>query len=199
MATFSYMSDSALADLPQMFGHGAAMTAGLSDRTLAQLRSNGDIERLARGIYNKPSFDADPDLAEIAFRAPLATLCLTTALARHDLTDEIPPSINAALPRHYRSPKTAPPVTWHRFDDTTFDIGRDIFMITKDLSIGVYNPTRSIIDAYRLRHLYGTDQAHEALKRWLRQPGNHPSELLAMTKHFPNTAPMIRTTLEAIL
>lgn len=193
------MSDSALADLPQVFAHGDALAIGLSDRTLARMRSDGEIDRLARGIYNKPDLDADPDLTEIAFRAPLATLCLTTALARHDLTDDIPPSIDAALPRQHRSPKTAAPVTWHRFDDTTFDIGRDSFMLTKDLSMGIYNPTRSIIDAYRLRHLYGTDQAHEALKRWLRQPGNPPSELLAMTKHFPNTAPMIRTTLEAIL
>ncbi len=193
------MSDSALADLPQVFGHGDALAAGFSDRNLAGLRSNGEIERLARGIYIKPDLDADLDLTEIAFRAPRATLCLTTALARHDLTDDIPPSIDAALPRQHRSPKTAAPVTWHRFDDTTFDIGRDSLKLTKELSIGIYNPTRSIIDAYRLRHLYGTDQAHEALKRWLRQPGNHPSELLAMTKHFPNTAPMIRTTLEAVL
>ena len=64
---------------------------------------------------------------------------------------------------------------------------------------GVHRTGSTQIDAYRLRHLYGTDQAHEALKRWLRQPGNQPSELLAMTKHFTNTAPMIRTTLEAIL
>lgn len=199
MATLSYMSDSALADLPQVFGHGDALAAGISDRNLAGLRSNGEIERLARGIYSKPDFEADPDLTEIAFRAPRATLCLATALARHDLTDDIPPSIDAALPRQHRSPKTAAPITWHRFDATTFDIGRDSLKLTKELSIGIYNPIRSIIDAYRLRHLYGTDQAHEALKRWLRQPGNQPSELLAMTKHFPNTAPMIRTTLEAIL
>ncbi len=199
MATLSYMRDSDLAELPQVFSHSDAMTAGLSDRALAQLRSKGAIRRLARGIYNKPDFTADPDLTEIAFRAPQATLCLTAALARHDLTDDIPPSIDAALPRQHRSPKTTAPVTWHRFDSATFDIGRDSLTLTKDLSIGIYNPARSIIDAYRLRHLYGTDQAHQALKRWLREPSNQPSQLLAMTKHFPTATPIIRTTLQTIL
>ncbi len=193
------MSFPALADLPQVFGHADALATGLSNRALARLRDDGEIERLARGIYAKPGLETDFDLVEIAFRAPQATLCMTTALARHDLTDDIPRSIDIALPRQQRSPKTSAPVTWHRFDNTTFTIGRDTLTLTEDLSIGIYSPTRSVIDAYRLRHLYGTDQAHEALKRWLRQRGNQPSELLAMTKHFPNAEPIIRTTLEAIL
>ena len=36
--------NSAIADVPQVFGNADAMTAGLSDRTVAQLRSKGEIE-----------------------------------------------------------------------------------------------------------------------------------------------------------
>ena len=72
-------------------------------------------------------------------------------------------------------------------------------MLTEELTIGIYSPTRSIVDAYRLRHHYGIEQAHEALKRWLGQRGNQPSELLAMAKHFPRTEPTVRTTLETLL
>ncbi len=187
------------AELPAVFTHADALAQGISDRALYQMRDNGEIDRLARGIYARPGLKADPDLVEIAVRAPKAALCLTTALAHHDLADDIPPSINAALPRQQRSPKTSAPVTWHRFDNDTFDIGRDSLVLIDQLTIGIYNPTRSIIDAYRLRHLYGIDQAHEALKRWLRQRGNQPSELLAMTKHFPTTELTIRTTLETLL
>lgn len=193
------MTPGPLFDLPNVFTHADAIAHGISDRRLAQMHHNGEIDRLARGIYLKPDADIDPDLAEIAIRAPRATLCLTTALARHDLVDDIPPSINAALPRQQRPPRTAAPVTWHRFDSTTFDIGRTEIGLTDQLSIGIYDPMRSIIDAYRLRHLYGIDQAHEALKRWLRQRGTQPAALLTMTKHFPKAEPTLRTSLETLL
>jgi len=193
------MSRVAIQNLPTVFTHADAQALGISDRTLSQLRHDGEIDRLARGIYAHPDLAANPDFVEIAVRAPKATLCLTTALAHHELTDDIPQSTNAALPRQQRSPKTAAPVTWHRFDNRTFSIGRDSLPLTDQLAIGLYNPIRSIIDAYRLAHLYGIDQAHEALKRWLHQRGNQPSELLAMTKDFPTAEPTIRTTLETLL
>ena len=185
--------------LPAAFTHADALRAGLSDRSLYRMRDAGAVERLARGIYARPGLQADPGLVELALRSPRATLCLTTALARHSLSDDIPPTINAAIPRSQRSRRTAAPVTWHRFDDQTFDIGRDHFLLADSLSIGIYSPIRSIIDAYRLRHLYGIDQAHDALKKWLRIRGNQPAELLAMTKDFPTAEPTIRTALETLL
>jgi predicted transcriptional regulator of viral defense system len=188
-----------LAALPNIFTHAAASALGISDRRLAEMRRTGDINRLARGIYLKPGTEIDYDLAEIALRAPRATLCLTSALAQHNLTDDIPPSINVALPRNQRHPRTAAPVTWHRFDTKTFDIGRTEQALNNELSIGIYDPMRSIIDAYRLRHLYGIDQAHEALKRWLPEHGNQPSELLRMAKLFPKAEPTLRTALETLL
>ncbi|MFT7601927.1 MAG: putative transcriptional regulator of viral defense system [Acidimicrobiales bacterium] len=186
-------------DLPQVFTHAEALARGLSDRALYKMRDSGVIDRLARGIYAQLDLEADPDLVEIAVRAPNAILCLTTALAHHELTDDIPQSINAALPRQQRSPKTAAPVTWHRFEDATFDLGRDDLALTDQLRIGIYSSTRSVLDAYRLRHLYGIDQAHEALKRWLRLDGNQPTALLTMARHFPSAEPTVRTTLETLL
>lgn len=185
--------------LPEVFTHTEARAAGVSDRSLSHLRDRGHIERIARGIYARPGLEADPDLVEVAVRAPEATLCLTSSLAVHDLTDDIPPSIDIALPRTRRQPRTSAPVSWHRFDDDTFHLGRTTHAVTDRLEIGLYGPARSIVDAYRLRHLYGTDQALEALKRWLRIDGNHPSELLDMAASFPTAAPMIRLTLEILL
>lgn len=188
-----------LAELPDIFTHADASALGISDRRLAEMRSAGEIDRLARGIYLKPEIDIDHDLAEIAIRAPRATLCLTTALARHNLTDDIPSSINVALPREQRHPRTAVPVTWHRFDSDTFNIGRAEHKLSDQLSVGIYDPMRAIIDAYRLRHLYGIDQAHEALKRWLPGRGNQPRALLKMAKLFPKAEPTLRTALETLL
>ncbi|MGH1502423.1 MAG: type IV toxin-antitoxin system AbiEi family antitoxin domain-containing protein [Acidimicrobiales bacterium] len=185
--------------LPAAFTHAQATAAGISDRDLARLTARGELERIARGIYARPDHGADPDLLELALRNPATTLCLATALAHHDLTDEVPSTIHAALPRDQWQPKTAAPFTWHRFDPATFDLGRDNRPVLPGISIGIYSPARSIVDAYRLSHLQGIDLAHHALRRWITQPGNQPSQLLELAQSFPRTATSIRTVLEILL
>lgn len=190
-----------LATLPPVFSYGQAREAGLSQRRIYWLRGHGLIEPLAHGTYRRTDveMEADPDLVEIAIRAPRATLCLTSALARHDLTDAIPSKIDIALPRHTRRPPTSAPVRWHAFDPDTFDIGRDMLPLTGACRIGLYGPERSIIDAYRLRHSEGADLAHEALKRWLRRRGSSPpATLLRMARDFPKALPALSTALEIL-
>ncbi|MGH9271199.1 MAG: type IV toxin-antitoxin system AbiEi family antitoxin domain-containing protein [Ilumatobacteraceae bacterium] len=193
------MTAIAAGDLPPIFTHAAARARGVSDRALYRWRDDGRIEQLARGIYTQPGVVADPDLVEIAVRAPNATLCLTTALARHSLIDDIPPTVDAAVPRLQRLPRTTAPVTWHRFDEDTFTIGRDVIDVYDELTIGIYSPARSIVDAFRLRHLYGEDQAVAALRRWLAKPGNHPAELLAVARHFAAAHPSLVRVLQVLL
>ena len=71
--------------------------------------------------------------------------------------------------------------------------------LTGDLRIGLYGSERCVIDAFRLRHQEGPDVAAEALRRWLRRPGSHPSALLAMARHFPKALPALRTALQVLL
>ena len=189
----------AIDEMPPVFTHGDALERGVSDRVLYGWRDSALIEQIARGIFAQPGLPADLDLVEIAVRAPDATLCLTTALARHDLSDDIPPTIHAALPRKRRAPRTAARVTWHRFDEDTFDIGRDELTVYGDLTIGIYDPVRSIIDAFRLRHRYGEDLAVGAVRRWLPRRGTEPSELVEVARHFPVTGPSLRNVLQILL
>jgi hypothetical protein len=185
--------------LPDVFTYSQARRLGLTDRQVYALRDGGKIELLSRGLYRRAAVLADPDLSQVAARAPEATLCLGTALARHDLSDEIPAQIDLALPRTRRRPSVRAPIRWHRFDPHTFDIGREPIAVG-ELSIGLYSPERSICDAFRLRHLEGTDQAIEALKRWLRRRGSQPSALLRVAKRFgPRAEAPIRAALEVLL
>ena len=186
-------------DMPEIFTHADARALGVSDRALYGWRDRGLVEQLARGIFVHPDLQADADLAEIAIRAPDATMCLTTALARHHLVDDIPSMIDVALPRSRRAPSTSAPVTWHRFDEDTFEIGRDELAVHGRLTIGIYNPTRSIVDAFRLRHLYGEDLAVAALRRWLTTRGEQPAELLDAARSFPTAEPSLRRALQVLL
>lgn len=94
---------------------------------------------------------ADLDLLEVAERAPRATICLLSALARHDLTDAIPSRYDIAVPRGAWHPRRSPVIDWHSFDRATFDIGRTTVPVDGATIIGLYDAPRTIVDSYRLR------------------------------------------------
>ena len=181
-----------LESLPNAFSCRLAQGRGLSDRRLRELVADGALERLGHGLYRKVDAPpADLDRIEIALRAPDATLCLTTALSHHDLTDVIPAVIDVALPRSRRPPRVSAPVRWHRFHEDTFYLGRETIEVDQGLSLGLYSAERSVIDAFRLRHLQGEELAVEALRRWLQRPGATPAHLLTIAGPFPQVEPSL--------
>lgn len=134
--------------LPPAFTFAQARQGGLSERNLRELRELGRLETLARGIYLR---SGAADLLQIAARTPEATLCLRSALARHELIDDIPFKIDLALPRGKRRPATTAPARWHHFDADTFHLRQGRLSLAGGLSIGLYSPERCIVDAFRLR------------------------------------------------
>jgi len=186
--------------LPPTFTYTQARRLGLTKRELYRLYGEGLFERLGRGLYRRRDVEsADLDLIEIAMRAPTATLCLTTALARHGLSDAIPASLDIAIPRNARPHPSSAPVTWHRFDPRTFALGRQVIELEAHVHIGIYSPERCIIDAFRMRSREGSELGREALRRWVRMRGSKPASLLKLAKSFPRTEGLLRQTLEILL
>jgi hypothetical protein len=130
-------------------------------------------------------------------KAHQPTLCLISALARHELTDAIPSVHDVAVPRGVWRPLVSAPVHWHQFDVSTFDIGRDKLHVNETHTIGLYDAPRSIVDAYRLRHEVGPEIANEALRRWLRH-GGKPAELMHLTKDFRAARPAVLNALQIL-
>lgn len=170
----------------------------VTERRFRALVQAGLIVPIGHGTYRKDTVDADDDLADIVLKSGSATICLTSALVRHDLSDENPAAIDIAVPRQSWTPLTRAPVVWHQFDRATFHIGRTALEITPGLSIGLYTPERSIIDAYRLAYREGPDMAHQALRRWLRR-GGQPATLLQVAEAFPRALQALRRALEVLL
>jgi len=186
--------------LPASFTYAAALEVGVSKHQLRRLLEAGELTRLGRGVYRSASAEpAEEDLIEIALRARDATLCLTSALSRHDLTDLIPRAIDVALPRTRRQPQLTAPVRWHRFADETFALGRDEMVVEPGTTMGLYSPERCIVDAFRLRHLEGPELGIEALRRWLRRRGATPAKLLSFAQAFPPAHSAIAKTLRVLL
>lgn len=185
--------------LPETFSYRQARNRGVSKRQLYGWRDAGVIEVVGRGLFRRADAAlADLDLIEVAHRAPEATLCLTSALVRHDLSDAIPVSHDVALPRGRWAPAVAAPVTWHRFDPRTFEVGREMLWLDDETEIGLYSAARSVVDAFRLASVEGADAAYEALRRWLRL-GGKPAELMTVAGHFPQVVPRLRMALEVLL
>lgn len=176
-----------------------AGAVGMSRSGLYRAARAGRLERIARGVYIPSDAPAsDWDLVEAATRRSDATICLVSALAHHDLTDTIPDRLDVAIPRGARPPVTDAAIAWHRFDRSTFDVGRGTLSVSgTDTEIGLYSPERCIADAFRLRGLIGYETARDALKEWLRR-GGRPTSLIEVAALLPRTRAPILHALEVL-
>jgi hypothetical protein len=194
------MASDDLERLPPMFTYREAIEAGFSKRQLYAFRDAGLVESVARGIFRRAdsSQSFDPELAEIALRLPSATLCLTSALVRHDLTDQNPVAIDLAIPAGSHRPAFSFPVKLHIFARKTFDIGRNMLPVGIGPDIGIYSAERCIVDAFRVGWAEGDDLAYIALSRWLRRRESKPASLYKMAKNFPNSLPKILKAVQTL-
>ena len=73
--------------------------AGVTATTVSRMLEKGLIAQLGRGLYQlaDAQLDVNHSLAEAVKLAPKGVICLTSALAYHDLTDTIPPHVWMAI------------------------------------------------------------------------------------------------------
>jgi len=158
------------------------LEAGVHPRTLYGLRSTGQLEAVGRGLYRLPTAPLPEhfDLLVVARRAPHAVVCLVSALAFHELTDEIPHEVSVAIPRNGGAPKLDTiPTRVFRFSGALYRLGVEHHQVG-DIDLKVYSPTKSIVDAFRFRNRIGEDVAIAALAAGLRTRKVRPGPLLEL-------------------
>src|SRR5271168_2288709 len=92
--------------------------AGVTATTVSRMKEKELILRLGRGLYQLPgsSLDVNHSLAEAAKLVPRGVVCLVTALAFHELTDNIPSRVWMAIGPKDRRPRAGhPPLQFVRF------------------------------------------------------------------------------------
>ena len=152
-----------------MFSAKEAKKAGISPSLINYYIKKGEIERIGRGVY-KSSFtelDVDfqwEDLVTTAKSVPKGVVCLISALALYEMTDEIPRRHWIAVPHKTTSPKR-PQTKFVRF--------RDMKMGKTKLKIGngeipIFNRERTIVDSFRL---LSAEVSIKALKEGLKESG----------------------------
>lgn len=191
-----------LATLPPTFTTAQARQAGLPSRDLATLVSDGEVDELSRGVYRRADAheSAHLDLLAVHTRAPHAVICGESALAIHELIDDIPAAVHIAVPRGTRRPAISyPPIVVAQYAVKSFDLNVEQYEAATGEFVPVYDAARSVVDAMRHRHRIGQTLALAALGRYLRTSGPDGVGDLQWIARELNALSLIRPAVEAVL
>ena len=157
-----------------------AIRQGIHPRTLYQLRDEGIVQQLTRGVYRLTSLPplTQPDLVIVSLRVPRAVISLVSALAFHETTNEIPHEVHITLPRGTRPPKLDyPPL--RIFSVTGAALTEGIETIKLDgVDVRIYNLPKTVVDCFRFRNKIGIDVAVAALSDAVQRRGIRPAQIL---------------------
>jgi predicted transcriptional regulator of viral defense system len=178
-----------------------AVEVGVSRTTLHRLRQSGELTAAGRGVLQLPGAGMGmlSSLAVVSARVPRGTICLNSALAYWDLTDEVPEQVHIAVPRGAHRPEIAqPPTKVHVFDAATYELGRQQARSDADEPFWIYSPERSVVDAMRMAHWVGRDVALHALRRYVGRRGSSPARLAELARELGG-ASRLQPALETLL
>jgi predicted transcriptional regulator of viral defense system len=178
-----------------------AVAAGVSRTTLHRLRESNDLTTVGRGLVQLPEGGMGllSGLAAVSARVPGGTICLNSALAFWDLTDEIPEKVHIAVARGAHRPSIDQPATRvHVFGARTFDLERRQARTDADEPFWIYSAERSVIDALRMSRWVGRDTALHALRRYVIRRDADPARLAELAREIGGSA-RLQPALEALL
>lgn len=152
---------------------------GITAATISRLEAAGTISRLARGLYQLPNatLGANHTLAEASKLVPKGVICLTSALAYHELTDQLPARVWLAIgPKDWRPRLKYPPMRFAHFSIKQLRTGVELHSI-EGASVPIFSITKTIADLFRYRRLVGINIAIEGLREAIRQRKATPGEI----------------------
>jgi len=182
-----------LPGLPLTFTTGQARAAGVHPRDLYAARDDGELVELSRGVFRRADAPAAsyPDLLAVSLRAPRAVVCLLSAAAVHDLTDEIPMAVQIAIPRRTWPPKIDyPPVEVFVWNPLTFELGLESVEVAPGEWARIYSPGRTVVDLIHMRHKLGDSVAHVAVRRYLARRDARVADLMTYAKALDVLGPV---------
>jgi len=107
--------------------------------------------------------------------------------------------VQIAVPRGTRTPQIAyPPTQALRFDAPTFELGLSQVEAAPGESVRVYDPSRTVVDLFRLRHRFGEAAAYGALREYLRTRASDPARLLGLADELGVFGP-VRAAVDIVL
>ena len=173
--------------------------AGVTAATMSRMERDGEVLRLARGLYqlSDAPLDANHSLAEAAKRVPKGVVCLVSALAFHGLTDQLPKQVWLAIGRKDWAPKPdGTPIRIVRFTESLLNDSVETHGV-EGVPVRVFGVAKTIADCFRYRNKIGLSVAIEGLQEALRQRKATPGEIARQAERG-GVSTVIRPYLEAL-
>jgi predicted transcriptional regulator of viral defense system len=139
---------------------------GIHSRTIKALLEDRILEKISRGVYQftESEHSISSDLAIVTSKYPQGIICLTSALAFHDITTQIPHEVSMAIEKGAREPKSNfPPIATFRFGEKSLHSGIEKHNID-GVKVKIYCPEKTIADCFKFRNKLGMDIVLEAVK-----------------------------------
>lgn len=153
--------------------------AGITAATISRMEHDGEVVRLARGLYQLPdaALDTQHTLAEAARLIPKGVICLTSALAFHGLTDRMPSKVWIAIGgKDWRPRVQYPPVRIARFPERLLANGVEYPEI-EGIRVPIFGVAKTVADLFRYRRTVGDSPVIEGLREALRKRKATPGEI----------------------
>jgi predicted transcriptional regulator of viral defense system len=174
---------SALDAAPMLRAH-ELQSDGISPGTIARAVDDGVIVRIGRGLYQHAdvAIDVDQTLAEVSKRIPKGVITLVSAIAFHELTDQMPRSVWIAIGTGDWSPVASyPPVRIVRFSEKYLRQGIEYHQIA-GVGVPIYSIEKTLADAFRNSKLVDRSVAIEALRAALNRKKVSPASIADAAK-----------------
>jgi len=160
------------------FNSREAREAGVSPAVLHYYVKTGRLRRVRRGVYQKagyrnPSAFRWEDLVEAVYSVRGGVICLISALAVYDLTEEIPRQHWIAV-RHGTSIKKQRDFKIVRFRN--MELGKTEIEL-EGAKVSIFDRERTLVDAFRC---LSRETAIKALKAALSQGGKKRIDLIKL-------------------
>lgn len=151
-----------------LFTSKEAKELGIHPALLSYYVKIGRLRRINRGVYQNSDYQGEisfrwKDLIAAVYAVNGGVICLISALAIYDLTDEIPRQHWIGI-RHGTDAIGGPQLKIVRFRN--MDLGKTIVDL-EGISVPIFDRERTLIDAFRL---LSREVAIKALKMALTQP-----------------------------
>lgn len=164
-----------------VFTTAQAEKLGVSRATIAYYAKKGLIERISRGLYRNPQAHTKvppqwEDLVATAQSIPHGVVCLISALALYEMTDEIPREHWIAVANDRQAPRRAH-TRIVRFRNVT--LGKTRLMLG-DQAVKIFDRERTVVDSFRY---LSREIAIKALKAYLQPSGDHQPDLGKLNRY----------------
>lgn len=161
-----------------------AIRLGIHPETLYNMRDQGLLEPLSRGLYRLSECPeiSQPDLIIITQKIPQGVICLISALSFHEITTQIPHRVDIAIPLKAHRPTTDyPPVRLFWYSEKNLLAGIEIHKVD-GVDVRIYSAEKTLADCFKYRNKIGLDVSMEALRLYWQRKNRNISKLLEYAK-----------------